>query len=108
MKITKNLKYGTFEWDEEAKVFTIEKDGNEVTLNKVYSFAFMRFVVRMAQRNWLKQIKKPKKVLDKADEVVIQCEHEDEEPQQEFVLEEICYANYEKEKPAPDPEGISS
>ena len=58
MKITKNLKYATFEWDDEEKSFTItEEDGNRVILNKVYSFAFMRFVVRMAQRNWFKKIK---------------------------------------------------
>ena len=108
MKITKNLKYADFEWDEESKVFTIKKDDNEITLNKVYAFAFMRFVIRMAQRNWLRQTKKPKKVLDKVDEIVIQCEDEDKELQQELALEEICYANYEKEKSAPDPEGISS
>ena len=54
MKITKKLKYVEFEWDEEAKSFMItEEDGNRVILNKVYAFAFMRFVVRMAQRNWL-------------------------------------------------------
>ena len=56
MKITKNLKYADFEWDEEAKTFTItEEDGNRVILNKVYAFAFMRFVIRMAQRNWLRK-----------------------------------------------------
>ena len=55
MKITKQLKYINFEWNEEEKTFTItEEDGNRVTLNKVYAFAFMRFVVRMAQRNWLR------------------------------------------------------
>jgi hypothetical protein len=60
MKITKNLKYADFEWDEEAKTFTItEEDGNRVILNKVYAFAFMRFVIRMAQRNWLRKQAKP-------------------------------------------------
>ena len=55
MKITKQLKYINFEWNEQEKTFTItEEDGNRVTLNKVYAFAFMRFVVRMAQRNWLR------------------------------------------------------
>ena len=58
MKITKTLKYATFEWDDEYKTFTItEEDGNRVILNKVYSFAFMRFVIRMAQRNWYRKIK---------------------------------------------------
>ena len=32
----------------------INEDGTTVILNKVYAFAFMRFVVRMAQRNWLR------------------------------------------------------
>ena len=55
MKITKQLKHINFEWDEQEKTFTItQEDGNRVNLNKVYAFAFMRFVVRMAQRNWLR------------------------------------------------------
>ena len=55
MKINKQLKYADFSYDESDKTFTItEKDGNRVILNKVYSFAFMRFVIRMAQRNWLR------------------------------------------------------
>ena len=91
MKITKKLKYADFEWDDESKTFTItEEDGNRVILNKVYSFAFMRFVIRMAQRNWWRQIKKPKKNLDKGDEVMVECENEDEELQQELALEEVC------------------
>jgi|TARA_B110000495_G_scaffold195739_1_gene203659 hypothetical protein len=63
MKITKKLKYAEFEWDEEMKAFMItEEDGNRVILNKIYAFAFMRFVVRMAQRNWLRG----KKIVDKS------------------------------------------
>ena len=56
MKITKELKNATFEYDEETKKFLIidGEDGGVVELNKVYAFAFMRFVVRMAQRNWLR------------------------------------------------------
>ena len=55
MNITKKLKHINFEWSESEKTFTItEEDGNRVILNKVYAFAFMRFVVRMAQRNWLR------------------------------------------------------
>ena len=55
MQIKKDLKYATFEYDESSKSFTIINDnGDRVTLNKVYAFAFMRFVVRMAQRNWLR------------------------------------------------------
>jgi hypothetical protein len=56
MKITKKLKYAEFDWNESEKAFTItEQDGNRVILNKVYAFAFMRFVIRMAQKNWLNQ-----------------------------------------------------
>ena len=55
MQIKKDLKYATFEYDESKKDFTIINDnGDSVILNKVYAFAFMRFVVRMAQRNWLR------------------------------------------------------
>ena len=58
MKIKKKLKYVTFEYDEDQKDFVIEEsDGNKVILSKVYAFAFMRFVIRMAQRNWLKRKK---------------------------------------------------
>ena len=67
MKITKKLKYAEFEYDEETKQFLIvdPENGNAVELNKVYAFAFMRFVIRMAQRNWFRQIKKVDKSLDK-------------------------------------------
>lgn len=59
MKITKELKHAVFEYDEETKKFLIidTEDGGAVELNKVYAFAFMRFVVRMAQRNWLRSKK---------------------------------------------------
>lgn len=75
MKITKKLKYATFIYDEESKEFTIKSTphgetesgyavgGNSIKLNKIYSFAFMRFVIRMAQRNWLRG----KKIVDKLD-----------------------------------------
>tara|TARA_R110000782_G_scaffold175815_3_gene266918 strand:- start:211 stop:489 length:279 start_codon:yes stop_codon:yes gene_type:complete len=66
MKIIKQLKNATFEYDEEAKSFTISGEhpalrdvSNTVKLNKVYAFAFMRFVVRIAQRNWLKANRTP-------------------------------------------------
>ena len=67
MKISKELKYAKFEWDDEEKTFTLWSDEKEdgLKLNKVYAFAFMRFVIRMAQRNWLKKIpKKENKPLD--------------------------------------------
>ena len=70
MKIRKKLKNAEFEYDEETKKFLIidGEDGGVVELNKVYAFAFMRFVVRMAQRNWLRS----KKPLDKDSEDVVQ------------------------------------
>ena len=62
MKITKSLKYADFEWDDESKTFTLtEEDGNRVILNKVYAFAFMRFVIRMAQRKLVETNKETKK-----------------------------------------------
>ena len=60
MKMTRELKYATFEWDDQEKSFTIaQPDGNEIVLNKVYAFAFMRFVTSMAQRNWFRKTAKP-------------------------------------------------
>ena len=58
MKIKKSLKYATFEYDEETKKFSIEDNtGVEgIELNKVYAFAFMRFVIRMSQRNWYRKM----------------------------------------------------
>ena len=65
-KITKELKNATFEYDEETKKFLIidTEDGGVVELNKVYAFAFMRFVVRMAQRNWLRSNKSISKIIE--------------------------------------------
>tara|TARA_B100000212_G_scaffold341984_1_gene326977 strand:- start:11881 stop:12126 length:246 start_codon:yes stop_codon:yes gene_type:complete len=70
MKIRKKLKNAEFEYDEETKKFLIidGEDGGVVELNKIYAFAFMRFVIRMAQRNWLKG----KKVIDKTNENMIE------------------------------------
>jgi|TARA_Y100000289_G_scaffold62654_1_gene72157 hypothetical protein len=74
MIIKKELKNATFEYDEEKKTFLVTgKDGESIELNKVYAFAFMRFVVRMAQRNWLRT----KKSVDKIVEDVIEPEHVD-------------------------------
>tara|TARA_Y100000361_G_C11099082_1_gene310847 strand:+ start:115 stop:378 length:264 start_codon:yes stop_codon:yes gene_type:complete len=84
MKITKELKYADFEYDEEDKVFTIidTEHGGSVELNKVYAFAFMRFVVRMAQRNWLRS--SPKK---ETKDICELAEHPFEDPNQI----EFCY-----------------
>ena len=76
MIIKKDLKNATFEYDEEKKVFTLydhEGLNGTIELNKVYAFAFMRFVVRMAQRNWLRS----KKVVDKKTEDMLESENLD-------------------------------
>ena len=69
MQIERSLKHGTFMWDDEEKSITIctygEPDENgeritkaSITLNKVYSFALMRFIIRIAQRNWFRKMVK--------------------------------------------------
>jgi hypothetical protein len=89
MKINKSLKFADFSYDEESKTFTIsDKDGHGVELNKVYSFAFMRFVIRIAQRNWLR----PKKRVDKPTQPMLDLPEVDaeaiEELQQSLMLED--------------------
>ena len=83
--IKRELKYATFEYDETEKTITIETKSDKIPdknihetdeqykerleshepavngrikLNKVYSFALLRFVIRIAQRNWFRKIKK--------------------------------------------------
>jgi len=74
MIIKKELKNATFEYDEDSKVFKVfDNTGAAISLNKVYAFAFMRFVVRMAQRNWLRS----KKTVDKTTENMIESENID-------------------------------
>ena len=84
MKITKELKNATFIYDEEKKTFTImEADGfnGYIELNKVYAFAFMRFVVRMAQRNWFRN----KKSIDNSNVDVVISENADHPDQMNFL-----------------------
>ena len=84
MKIQRDLKFATFIYDDEDKSITIEtrsdakppkgyvetdleyakRVANEdpptngrIHLNKVYSFALLRFVIRIAQRNWFRKLK---------------------------------------------------
>lgn len=55
MRTTKELKRGTFTWDDELKKLTVETDnGDKIELDKIYSFALMRFIIRIAQKNFLK------------------------------------------------------
>jgi len=83
MKINKNLKFADFSYDEESKTFTVsDKNGNGVELNKVYAFSFMRFIVRMAQRNWLRN----KKIVDKASYVMEELEKEDPENKNQMLM----------------------
>ena len=70
MKITKKLKHATIDYDEQTQRFFLKDTQNErsIELNKIYAFAFMRFVVRISQKNWLKG----KKVVDKIDEDMVE------------------------------------
>lgn len=82
MKITKELKNATFTYDEEKKSFYISgKEGQFIELNKVYAFAFMRFVVRMAQRNWFRN----KKSIDNSNVDVVISENADHPDQMNFL-----------------------
>ena len=64
--IRRELKFANFEYDEDEKTIMIETrlDGGDnpingrIKLNKVYSFALLRFVIRIAQRNWFRKVKK--------------------------------------------------
>ena len=84
MKIERKLKFATFTYDEEDKSVVIETRSTEepvmgyieteeeyakrvaeynppisgrIHLNQVYSFALLRFVIRIAQRNWFRKLK---------------------------------------------------
>jgi hypothetical protein len=74
MNIKKELKHATFEYEEESKSFVINTEEGVVRLNKIYSFAFMRFVVRIAQRNWFR-----KKSLDNIEQDVLQSDQDEPE-----------------------------
>jgi len=90
MNINKKLKFGEFSYDEDSKIFTIiDREGNRAELNKVYSFAFMRFVIRMAQRNWLKQLKKPQKKLDTTPLPVVELDPSEIENPNQLIFQEI-------------------
>ena len=49
--ITKQLKYGIFSYDENTHEFVADVQEGYTKMNKVYAFAFVRFVLRIAQRN---------------------------------------------------------
>ena len=99
MKINKNLKYATFSYDEEEKDFVIEEeDGNKVILNKVYAFAFMRFVIRIAQRNWLRT----KKIVDTDPAPMVELDDDAISDLQES----LQFVDYEELQPIPTEQGL--
>ena len=78
--IRRELKFANFEYDKDEKTIMIETRTTDdafkrmanakgefnlsrpingrIKLNKVYSFALLRFVIRIAQHNWMRQWKK--------------------------------------------------
>ena len=80
MKIKKELKNATFEWEEESKTFSFtDSNNNKITLNKVYGFALMRFILRIAQKNFAKNKIAKKQV----EELVEITEEQYEDPRQQ-------------------------
>ena len=78
MKTTKELKRGTFTWDDELKKLTVETDsGDKVELDKIYSFALMRFIIRIAQKNFLKN-----PLTNKEEPAIVEEDLELEDPRQ--------------------------
>lgn len=69
MKIIRNLKHGSFQWNDETKKFKITQGDIEIELGKVYAFAFVRFAFRVAQRNWFRKQAKPEVTIVKGNEV---------------------------------------
>ena len=56
MKVIKELKHARFTWDEAHGIFSLESPkGHKIELNKVYSFALMRFIIRISQKNFLRK-----------------------------------------------------
>ena len=67
--ISKQLKNASFEYNEELKTFSVQdSEGNCIVLNKIYAFALMRFVIRMAQRNWLRSNKTIEEIIEEDEE----------------------------------------
>ena len=78
MKTTKELKRGTFTWDDELKKLTVETNsGDKVELDKIYSFALMRFIIRIAQKNFLKN-----PLTNKEESAIVEEDLELEDPRQ--------------------------
>ena len=78
--IRRELKFANFEYDKDEKTIMIETRTTDdafkrisnargeftlprpingrIKLNKVYSFALLRFVIRIAQHNWMRKLKR--------------------------------------------------
>jgi len=73
MKIIKELKFGEFEYDSELKQFQVTiknketEEAQTISFSKAYSFSLMRFMVRIAQKNF----KKNKKNIDNIQKKVL-------------------------------------
>lgn len=91
--ITKELKFASFKWD--GKFFFIkDSEGNEVKLKAGYGFSLMRFLLRISQKFFLRQI--PQKELKEAE---IEEELIGEEIEEEIEDENQCtFDFYEVEK----------
>jgi hypothetical protein len=55
--IKKELKFASFQYNEDTNIFTVWNDSEGFMFNKIYAFAFIRFVLRVAQRNWFRRKK---------------------------------------------------
>ena len=53
--VAKALKYGTFTWDDDAKLLMVDRMGQQVMLDKTYMFALSRFITRLSQRAWFRR-----------------------------------------------------
>ena len=83
MKIIKELKHARFTWDETHGIFSVEQpQGHKIELNKVYSFALMRFIIRISQKNFLRKplSKEEKRAI--IEETVEEIEEEHDDPRQ--------------------------
>lgn len=77
-EISKDLKKAKFKWDGKFLIIG-DEEGNEVKLNKIYSFSLARFILRICQKNFLKQFsKKEIKEADLENEII----EEQEDPNQ--------------------------
>jgi tRNA G10 N-methylase Trm11 len=81
---TRTLKNGEFSYNEEKNTFTItDKDGNKVTLTKVYAYAFQRFLVSISQK-WKPLTRKVQKVKAKKPNKA-EAKVEEDDPRQQFL-----------------------